>query len=102
MNFDGIEFDCLVRSERENTTTLYFTAPEELLYDLIGYDYVEAEHSEISIEFPTGNRCVKDSTVMVSPTRYNEEDDGYEDYDWRVIWLSGEDIERLFQIADEA
>lgn len=60
-------------SNEYGTTTLYLTAPKELVADR----YPEAEHATISIEYPTAMRNTPIlATVMISPTK-----DGM-DYDW--------------------
>ena len=74
-----------------NTTTLYFTAPVELLAG----KYSEAESMEISVEFPTDKPEAKCARVMVSPTK-----DG-SDYDWCDVNISRGEIEKLIALAAE-
>lgn len=71
------------------TTTLYFIAPKEMLKG----KYPEAESTEISIEFPTGQMESKNASVMFSPTK-----DG-EDYDWYDVDLPYDVIDRLINLA---
>ena len=74
-----------------NTTTVYFTAPAELLAG----KYPEAESMEISVEFPMDKPEAKYARVMVSPTR-----DG-SDYDWCDVDMSCGEIEKLMALAAE-
>lgn len=92
-----IEFDEGWNKE-DNETVLYFIAPKEML---VG-DYPEAISAEISLEFPTD--CAKADYVgaYISPTRYVEEDDGYEDYDWCDLSLSDAYINELIELARKA
>lgn len=90
-----IEFDERYDDEEEGTTTLYFTAPKEMLDG----DYPEAVSMEISVELPTDDMEARYASVEFSPTRYVEEDDGYEDYDWYDVEMSNEDIEALIDLA---
>lgn len=83
----------------EGTTTLYFIAPKEMLKTTMIKDYPEAVAMEISIELPTNNMEARYAGVSVSPTRYVEEDDGYEDYDWYDIYLPYDEIEELIDLA---
>lgn len=82
----------------EGMTTLYFTAPKELLDG----DYPEAVSMEISVELPTDKMEAKYADVSLSPTRYIEEDDSYEDYDWYDVVMSYEDIEELIDLAKKS
>ena len=92
-----IEFDEAWNKE-DNETVLYFIAPTEMLYG----DYPEAVSAEISVEFPTDLAEAEYATVEISPTRYVEEDDGYEDYDWREIIIPDEEINALIELARKA
>ena len=80
-----------------NTTTLYFTAPKEMLNG----EYPEADSMTISVEFPTDHMEACCASAMYSPTAYNPEEDGYSDYDWHDMDISYEDIERLFKKAEK-
>jgi hypothetical protein len=93
-----IKFDESYISEEHDTITLYFTGPKELL---VG-DYPEAESMEISIECPREYICAEYANVEISPTRYDEEEDGYTDYDWRDIDLPYDEIEALIKLAEES
>lgn len=92
-----IQFDEGWNNE-DNETVLYFIAPKELILG----DYPDAVSMEISVEFPTDHAYAEYATVEVSPTRYIEEDDYYEDYDWSDFSLSNEDIDALIELARQA
>ena len=93
---DGrIEFDGKYHSEEYGTITLYFIAPKEMLDG----KYPEAEHAELSIEFPENIIEAKDAIVLISPTKYDEECDCYVDYEWCDFDLSYGEIEELIDLA---
>jgi len=73
------------------TTTLYFTAPVEMLDG----EYPDAESTEICVEFPTDMPYAEESTVMLSPTK-----DGL-DYDWFDAGMAYEEIEALIALAEK-
>lgn len=91
-----IVFEEAYESKTYSTTTLYFTGPKSLLKD----EYDDAEFSTISVEFPTNNREAKSCTVMISPTKYDEEIGEYIDYDWFDYPISYEEIERLLELFE--
>ena len=93
-----IKFDESYISEEYDTITLYFTGPKELL---IG-DYPEAESMEISVECPREYICSEYANVEISPTMYDEENDGYTDYDWREISMPLDEVEALIKLAEES
>ncbi len=95
----NIKFDERYDNEDTKTTTLYFTAPKEILDSLYPYDYSEASSAEISIELPTDNICAEDALVSISPTLYDEEEDAYTDYDWTDIELPFDEIEELIKMV---
>lgn len=82
-------------SDEYGTTTLYFIAPKEMLNG----KYPEATSMEISVEFPTARPEANYASVMFSPTKYNEEEDGYTDYDWYDVDMPYEDIEALIALS---
>lgn len=82
-------------SDEYGTTTLYFVAPKEMLNG----KYPDAESMEISIEFPTDKVDARYATVMCSPTKYDEEQESYTDYDWFDADMSYEEIEELIDKA---
>ena len=85
-------------NKEDNETMLYFTAPKEML---IG-NYPEAVSMEISLEFPTDHAEAEYVDVCVSPTRYVEEDDSYEDYDWYDVVMPKEEVNELIELARQA
>lgn len=93
-----IIFDESYISEEWGTITLYFIAPKEMLNG----KYPEAESMEISIEFPRECVDARYANVMFSPTKYDEEEDCYTDYDWFDVNLSCEEIEKLIKLAEES
>lgn len=91
-----IKFDERYRSEEYGTTTLYFSAPKEMLKMLLAKDYPDAIAMEISIEFPSNHIGADQADVCISPTNT----DG-EDYDWNDIDLSYDDIDKLILLAEK-
>lgn len=92
----GIKFDERYDDDENELTTLYFTAPKELLkeFDLEGYP--EAVSIEISLEFPLDCIVPEHAYVSVSPTS----EDG-EDYDWCDFdEMDYNDIQALIQLAE--
>ena len=79
-------YDC----EEYGTTTLYFIAPKELLYN----DYPEAVSAEICIECPMEHIEPAYAAVGISPT----DEDG-SDYDWCDFDLPYDIIGRLIDLA---
>ena len=92
-----IEFDEKYIDEEYGTTTLYFIAPKEMLNG----KYPEAESMEISIEYPTDHFEACYASVEFSPTKYDEENDCYTDYEWFDVDMSYEDIEALIELAEK-
>ena len=76
------------------TTTGYFMIDKSLLEELRPGQYPEAEHGELSVEYPTEHPEANMANVMVSPTK-----DG-SDYDWTDIDLSYEIIEDLISVVE--
>lgn len=95
-----IKFDERYDSEEYQTTTLYFIAPKEMLKSMMVNNYPDAVSMEISIEFPTDHIEPRYADVCISPTRYVEEADSYEDYDWYDIDLPYDEIEELIRLAE--
>ena len=94
-----IKFDERYDNEDYETTTLYFIAPKEMLKTMMVNDYPDAVSMEISIEFPTECIAPKYASVCISPTRYDEDTDSYEDYDWYDIDLPYDEIDELISLA---
>lgn len=78
-----------VINEEYETITLYFIAP----LDILDGKYPEAEHAEISVEFPFDLPEAGFATVMFSPTK-----DG-EDYDWFDADISYDQIDELIELG---
>ena len=92
-----IEFD--ERWDRDDGgTVLWFTAPKELL----PREYPEAECMEISLEFSTRKLVARDAIVEFSPTKYDEEEEAYVDYDWFEVSMPLDEIEALIKLAEES
>ena len=90
-------FEEEVNGKEYNETTLYFTAPVELVKD----QYPDAAFATISICFTTGHDQAKDTRVMVSPTKeIDGGEGGYFDYDWTSVSWSEECVEMLLQKWD--
>ena len=89
-----IEFIDIYVGEDWETTTLYFSAPKEMLDGV----YPEAEFMTISVEFPTDYPEASEASVEYSPTKHDDEDDSYTYYDWFDIDMSYEDIEKLLDM----
>lgn len=89
-----ITYDDVHVSDVYETTTVYFMIDKSLLDELRPGQYPDAEHGEISVEFPTSHPTANMSTVMISPTK-----DGC-DYDWTDIELPYEIIEVLINIIE--
>ena len=96
-----IKFDERYDSIENEETTLYFTAPATILKVLLpGKDYPDAVGTEISLEFPLNDVLAYTASVSVSPTRYVEKSDSFEDYDWNDIVLPEDEIEELIKLAN--
>ena len=84
-------------NKQDGTTILFFTAPVEWLTR----EYPDAVSSSISLEFPTAPHLRDYVSVEISPTRYDAENDTYEDYDWETFSLTDEEISALIALARE-
>lgn len=92
---DRIKFDERYDDEENKSTTLYFTAPKELLKEFDLKNYPEAISIEISLEFPLDCIVPEHAYVSVSPTNKNGED-----YDWcNFDYMDCNDIEALIELA---
>ena len=93
-----IKLDEIYRDEYNNTITLYFIAPKEMLNEYVNTDYPEAIATEIAIEVPADHIEARYASVSISPTKII---DGMEcDYDWMDINMDTTLIETLFVLAD--
>ena len=81
-------------SDTFETTTGYFMIDKNFLEELRPGQYPEADHGEISVEYPTDCSEASSAIVMVSPTK-----DG-SDYDWTDVDLPSEIIEVLINITE--
>ena len=95
-----IKFEERYDSEDYGTTTLYFIAPKEMLYEFNIPEYSDAISMEISIEFPTNHIEAAYGECCISPTV--EIDGGTSDIDWRDIDLPYDEIEELIKLAENA
>lgn len=86
-----IIFDERYDDEDYGTMTLYFIAPKEMLNG----KYPEAEHMEISIEFPIGHIESNYASVAFSPSKNGE------DYDWYDVDLPYDEIEEFIKLAED-
>ena len=93
-----IKFEESYVSEEYGTITLYFIAPTEMLNG----EYPEAECMTISVECPREYISPSYATVMFSPTKYDEDEEAYSDYDWFDVDMSYEDIEALIELAEQS
>lgn len=99
MDMNGIKFDERYDSECYGTTTLYFTAPKELIEKFKPNEYTDIISTEISVEFPSDKIEPKYGSAMVSPTKEIGTDE-LSDFDWTDVDLPYEDIEGLIGIAE--
>lgn len=101
-----IAFEERYNDEENETTTLYFIAPKELLNTFLPEEnYPDAVSMEISIELPT--RCLQNGfisameadciSVSISPTR--ECEGGTEDYDWHDVEIPYNEIMELISLS---
>lgn len=90
-----VTFEELYENKEYETVTLYFFAPKEWLGEL----HPEAISAEISVEYPIAHPEAIYATVMMSPTRENEENDSIEDYDWHDVVILPSKVEQLIDLA---
>ncbi len=93
-------FDERYDNDDNGTTTLYFTAPKELLSQYVNVQYDEAIGMEISLEGTTEDvehRHVRNIGISVSPVDGDE--DNTSAYDWTDIDMPYEEILKLYEIA---
>jgi len=94
-----IKFDERYDDEEYETTTLYFTAPKEMLYEFNIPEYPDAVSMEISIEFPTNHIEAAYGECCISPTV--EIDGGTSEIDWWDVNIPYDEIEELIELAIE-
>lgn len=72
-------FDLVESAQVEGAVALYFTAPKEWLEN----KYEDVVSTELQFEIYGKNTDQPwFNYIGMSPTRYNQEEDQYEDYDW--------------------
>lgn len=91
-----VKFEERYKNLEHETMTFYFIAPKEWLGD----GFPEAVHAEISVEYPITHPEAVYATVMMSPTR-EDEDGNSEDYEWFDIMLLPSEIELLMTLAEK-
>lgn len=92
---EAVEFSGQYDSAVYDSTTLYFkTSPRFLAF--INQEHEEITGAEISLEYPRNMKSVKDAWVEISPVL-----DG-ECFDWRDLYITYEQVEMLFSIAEKA
>jgi hypothetical protein len=89
------------RYDDDGLTTLYFTAPKEILSEFgIMYEFEDdAIYAEISMEFPTENIDADHVLCYIGLSPTIETDDGMTDIDWNDIELSDNDINKLISLS---
>ena len=98
MDITKIKFEERYDDKEFGITNLYFIAPKEMLQN----KYPEAEHMEICIELPTAFFDAEHASVQFSPTKYNEIERSYVDYDWFDAEITIQQIEELLRLAESA
>ena len=83
INLSDFKFDDAVPYDDGNNLQIYLSGSKEYFEDK--YDNVEATELVFVLNnYNDLNKMYVDS-VEISPTRYNEEEDYYEDYDWEPL-----------------
>ena len=95
-------FDLVESMQIEGVVALYFTAPTEWLEDR----YEDIVSTELQFEiYDKDTDHPWFNYIGMSPTRYNEEYDQYEDYDWeeteitRIIDAQGITATQILELA---
>lgn len=92
-----LTFEEAVDSEAYDTVTFYYTSDKNLLRELLGDKYPEADGTTLSIECPHSHVEAGYASVQVSPFKDNEGQ--VEDYDWNDIDIPLEEIDALIDEA---
>lgn len=95
-DINEVKFEERFVNDELETVTLYFIAPKEWLGNL----FPEAVHAEISIEYPIAHPEARYASIMISPTK-EDEDGCFEDYEWCDLTASPEEIEALMILAEK-
>lgn len=93
-DINKVKFEEISENRNYRTTVLYFIAPKEWLMGA----FQEAIYSEISVEYPIGHAEPDYATVMMSPTK-EDEDGSMSDYEWFGIEPSKAEIQQLLDLA---
>jgi hypothetical protein len=94
LDISRVKFEERVMRPDLTIDVIYFTIDKDLLHELSLTTYPDAEHGTLALDFYGLNTTGLDITCMVSPTK-----DG-SDYDWTIIELSNEDIEKLIELGE--
>lgn len=95
-DINEVKFEERFVNDELETVTLYFIAPKEWLGNL----FPEAVHAEISVEYPITHPEARYASIMISPTK-EDEDGCFEDYEWCDLTASLEEIESLMILAEK-
>lgn len=95
-DINEVKFEERFVNDELETVTLYFIAPKEWLGNL----FQEAVHAEISVEYPIAHPEARYASIMISPTK-EDEDGCFEDYEWCDLTASLEEIEALMILAEK-
>lgn len=95
-DIDKVKFEERIVNNELGTVTLYFIAPKEWLGNL----FPEAVHAEISVEYPMACQEARYASVMISPTK-EDEDGCFEDYEWCDLTASPGEVEALMILAEK-
>lgn len=95
-DINEVKFEERFVNDELETVTLYFIAPKEWLGNL----FPEAVHAEISVEYPIAHPEARYASIMISPTK-EDEDGCFEDYEWCDLTASPEEIESLMILAEK-
>ena len=95
-DINEVKFEERFVNDELETVTLYFIAPKEWLGNL----FPEAVHAEISVEYPIAHQEARYASIMISPTK-EDEDGCFEDYEWCDLTALPEEIESLMILAEK-
>lgn len=95
-DINEVKFEERFVNDELETVTLYFIAPKEWLGNL----FPEAVHAEISVEYPIAHPEARYASIMISPTK-EDEDGCFEDYEWCDLTASPKEIEALMILAEK-
>lgn len=83
IDLSNFKFDDAVFYDDENTLQIYLSGSKEWLED----KYEDAISTELVFVLKNYNNIdnIYIDSAEISPTRYNEDEDYYEDYDWEPL-----------------